>query len=590
MCGIIGLIAPENVGPLVVRGLQTLEYRGYDSWGVALLSKSMGTPWRHRRVGNVGKPQTRQWPVSQFGIGHTRWATHGGITVENAHPHVDSTGRFALVHNGIIENYAELKFRLEKQGIRFLSQTDSEVAVELLAYYGRKLELREAVRRMVDATAGLNSFVILDSVTKQIVAAQDGLPLVVGMGDGYRLVSSDALTLVPYTKEIMVMPQASVAILSKDNIQLFSRVDDQELNFVPTNFEWVPHEVDKGEFAHWFMKEIAEQPETLRRFEFAGKPERTQLANMIQKARQVVLLGSGTSAHAAMFGQQLLAPHSKRPPLVLPASEADTELLSSLDNKDLVIALSQSGETADILSIVRPLHARGVPIASLLNRRGSSLEMLSDYVVPLMAGAEIAVLATKSFSAQVAILALVAKQLALGGKERYVNLRAATDSMSESLEKAFQLRLQPVVDMLRKAKYVPVIGRGLGWPAALEIALKLKEGAYVQAEGFAGGELKHGPLALIQPGTPCLVVDCDERKRSDLLSNAAEVRARGGIIIGIGPEEAKVFDLWLPLLQAGPFTALTANTIGQVLTYLLAVQKKINPDRPRNLAKSVTVK
>ena len=595
MCGIFGYVggdrrSGEDAAGIVLRGLKKLEYRGYDSWGIAVAHE--GGVALDKHVGKIGEAVTRL-PRSATGLGHTRWATHGGVTEPNAHPHLDCDGRLALIHNGIVSNYRELRDALRSQH-RFCSETDSEVVAHLLedclartpAGPDRLVAAVMAAFRQLD---GLNAIAVLDVDTGQLAAAKSGSPLVLGWGEEGNFLASDYSALLEHTRRVTFVEDRQAALIGQDGIRLFDVDAGEEIAPAITEVEWEAAATELGGYPDFMTKEIHEQPAVLRRIGAGWGEHARRLAGMLREARDVFAVGCGTASHAALAAQYLLARIGGRRLTFATGSEF-SYLGDFVGEGSLVVAFSQSGETIDVIDSVRAARRRGAQIAALVNVEGSSLWRLADYALPLGAGPERCVLATKSFTAKLAILLMTAYEL-IGEPEAGAALvQDAADEIERLLGDDRRDLIRQIAERIYRREHMFVIGRGPSYPLALEAALKVKEVSYVHAEGFAGGELKHGVIALIEPGTPCLVLaPCDETY-ADVMSGAMQLKARGGMIIGVSPEPHEAFDAHIPVADLGPATAIVNAAPAQLLGYYLALLRGHDPDKPRNLAKSVTVK
>ena len=589
MCGVFGYVGTEaEIGPDLLRALRTLEYRGYDSWGVAIAD---GDAIRvEKRTGRITSFELGL-PPSDIGFGHTRWATHGGVTDLNAHPHLDCTGHLAVIHNGIVENHRELRDELTGRGHRFRSETDSEVVAHLLEErIGAGVGLVLAVREVFGRLTGLNAIVAMDVSNRELVATKSVSPLVAGLGDGATVIASDAIALMPHAGRLLYLEDGQLLRIGKDGLALYDRATLSPLPVNLADIDWTAVNTDLGPHPHYMAKEMAEQPDVLLRLARDGRDQIARLAEHAKAARRVVLTGCGTAANAALSGRYLLGDVAGLPVEVVPASEFRF-LAGPVDADTLVVALSQSGETADVMEAMLAARGRGATLAALVNAPRSSLDRLVDLRVHLNAGPEQCVLATKSYTAMLAAQLLLAHAI-VGDYDRGVeSVAAAAAGIAEQLAEAPVARMRAIGRRVAEQDHMFVIGRGPAYSAALEAALKIKEVSYVHAEGFAGGELKHGVIALVEPGTPCLVFAPSDDTRADILSGAAELGSRGGWVIGVGSEPDPVFDDFLPVPDVGATAAsIVGALVPQMIGYHAALARGNDPDRPRNLAKSVTVK
>jgi glutamine---fructose-6-phosphate transaminase (isomerizing) len=587
MCGIFGYVGKQNkAADLVLEGLKLLEYRGYDSWGIVVKQGKKLTYEKH--VGKIGDAKVNL-PQSVLGIGHTRWATHGGVTEKNAHPHLDCTKTIAVVHNGIVENFQELKQELIKKGHKFISETDTEVIPHLVEENLKHEGFSSSVRDSFDALKGLNAVVIANAVSKEIVAAKTGSPLICGIGEQELFVASDACAIIKHTKKVIFLEDNQMVILG-EKLKLISLPDGKEITPKIHELDWKFEETQKGKYKHFLLKEINEQPRVIENVVLNYQEEINNLAKLIDQASGTFMLGCGTASYSALAGTYLFSRVANKHVDFSIGSEFNY-LENYLTSSSLVIPISQSGETIDVVDPVANAKKRGSKIAAIVNVLGSTLYRQADYKILLGAGQEKAVVGTKSFIAMVAILLLTAYSLA-GKMEQGKNLlKKAAENVKEILKKQFEQNLQEVAQQLKNKEHIYVIGRGLSYATALEATLKIKETACIHAEGFAGGELKHGVIALIEKGTPCIAFAPNDETYDDIVSNAQEIKARGGFIIGIGPKNNNVFDRFLKTADSGDATIISQVVISQLLAYYLALKRGIkDPDKPRNLAKSVTVK
>ena len=586
MCSIIGLASFTEASSLVVKGLRRMEYRGYDSAGVAtfdgqsiVVRKGVG------KVGEVNSFLGLDSLSGQVAIGHTRWATHGGVTDSNAHPHVSSSGRVAIVHNGIIDNYESLKKSLEQEGYSFKSETDSEVIANLLdKNYRENGNVREAIRRTVIRLKGKFAVAaIFDEGTLAGIRSHE--PLILGLSKEGLFVASDVLGFANQTDRVIYLDNEEFAIIKDGAVGLYDflgRPIAHQVTTVAREFG----EADKGEYVHYTLKEIFEQPSTVLRNGTAAVAELDALARMLKNAKRVYVTGCGTSYHAGLLGVRLLFEFASIAATPIISSEARF-FPAQYGEGTVMLAISQSGETADVLEAVESATAKGASIVSLVNSTRSSLARASRLVVPLCCGPEVGVAATKSYTAEVATLYRLVERL-LGDKFSF-NMQGVPGSMSEALET--QSRVQLIARKMRRASDVYVLGAGLHYYSALEASLKLKELAYIHAEAIPGGELKHGPLALIDRSSYVIMINPDDETYEDTFAWTHEVKSRGAKIIGLSNRPCDMYDYWVPLptVSASLYPLVEIAPL-QLLAYHLALERNADPDFPRNLAKSVTVK
>jgi glutamine---fructose-6-phosphate transaminase (isomerizing) len=587
MCGIFGFVAthPRDAAD-VLDGLRFLEYRGYDSWGIAVAREGKVTS--EKAIGPIAEADVTL-PPATAALGHTRWATHGAVTAANAHPHVDCSGRFALIHNGIVENYRNLGQQLRRPH-RFRSQTDTEVLVHLIEESLEDSEdLLEALRRVIRRVEGLSAVAVLDGQTGQIAVAKNGSPLALGWCRDAWFLASDPMALLDHTREVAFLEDGQSAVLDAQGIRVHDLRTGTVLQPEIRTISWDSRRAGLNGYSHFMLKEIHEQPRMLREIAEHKGRHASALADMIRAAKEVYLVGCGTAHHAAMSGRYLLAQTARRASTAAVASEMSV-IAPFLGPDSLVIALSQSGETIDVLEAVRLARDRGARVAAIVNAEGSSLDRFSDLSVLLGAGPERCVLATKSYTAMVAVMQLTAEALAGSLASGLEAVREASRRVEALLDReSLDCAIRATASRIADHQHLFVLGRHRCYPLALEIALKVKEVSYMHAEGFAAGELKHGVIALITNGTPCLVLAPDDNFRREALAAAAEVRARGALTIGLSAMQEAEFDQTLPVsgTESAPYEIAAAS---QLLAYELAVLRGCDPDRPRNLAKSVTVK
>jgi glucosamine--fructose-6-phosphate aminotransferase (isomerizing) len=602
MCGIFGYVGERAEAPqLVLAGLKKLEYRGYDSWGIAAQDALDDAPCLRfeKHVGKIGQATT-SLPDAQVALGHTRWATHGGVTDANAHPHLDCAGRLAVIHNGIVENHAELRHGLQAAGHSFTSQTDTEVVAHLLedelgsttAAANSCEALIEALMSVFRRLQGLSAVGVLDPHSQCIAAVKNGSPLVLGWGEDGNFLASDSSALLEHTRRLTFLEDGQAALVTRTGMTVFDAASGRRLAD-PRVWDITWHEeadtLEGSGFSHYMAKEIAEQPAVLRRLAAEHAEDARTLADEIVRASTVHFVGCGSAAHAARCGEYLFSRLASRQANCVVGSEFGY-LADFLNDRSLVVGFSQSGETIDLLDSVKSAQKRGARLAALVNVEGSSLYRLVDHPLLLSAGPERCVLATKSFTAKLGIM-LLAAYAARGELEQgQALLRAAADEIQSYLSDGRVEQIKQLADRVAASEHLYIIGRGPSYPMALEAALKIKEVSYIHAEGFAGGELKHGVIALIEEGTPCIVLAPNDETFSSIVSGAEEIKARGGHIIGISPCASEVWDEHIRVADVGEAASIVNAIPPQVLAYELAMRRGLDPDKPRNLAKSVTVK
>ena len=589
MCGIFGYVGREtDLGEKVLRALKLLEYRGYDSWGVGVAVDGMIEV--QKQPGKIASAVV-DFPAADIGFGHTRWATHGGVTQTNAHPHLGESGKLAVIHNGIVENFRELRNGLEAEGRSFRSETDTEVVAHLIE---RELAQGEedflaAFQRVFKQLDGLSAVIALDLGSRSLVAAKNVSPLVVGRGASGVTIASDALALHGHAEEIMYLEDDQLVRLDRNGVEVFNRSTLGKIDG-----DWVPLEVEErdvslGAHPHYMSKEMHEQPTVIERLAIDGEADIKLLAKAIDESFGTFLVGCGTASYAALTGSYLFSRIASRHINFTVGSEFKYHE-HFLTPKSLVVALSQSGETADVIESMLAARNRGARLGALVNVPRSTLDRMVDVRIPLRAGPEQCVLSTKAYTAKVAALLLAAHALRGTFDEGRQQILDAADGLRSMLTDEWVHRVREVARSVYTTDHLFVIGRGLSYPTALEAALKIKEVSYIHAEGFAGGELKHGVIALVAPGTPCVVYAPNDETRADILSGAMELKSRGGYIIGVGPANDPVFDVHLPVPDVGDAAPIVNALPAQMLGYHAALLRGNDPDKPRNLAKSVTVK
>lgn len=587
MCGIFGYVGKkQNAAEIVFEGLKTLEYRGYDSWGIAVREGKKITIEKH--VGKIGNAKVHL-PKSTIGIGHTRWATHGGVTVVNAHPHLDCTKTIAVLHNGIIENYAEIKDELIKRGHKFISETDTEIVPHLIEDYLKKEGFASAFRDAFNRLKGFNAFVAAYAPSKEIIAAKTGSPLVVGIGANELFIASDAAGIVRHTKKVIFLEDNQMVVLG-DKAKLLRLPQGKEIKPVIKTLDWDFEIADRGKYDHFLIKEINDQRISIA--DAATQNEKTlfTFAKLIEKSFGTYLVGCGTAAHACRMGTYIFSIIAKKHVNFCVGSEF-SYFEHFLTPKSLLIVASQSGETADLIDALTAARRHKSKITSIVNVVGSTIYRESDLVLPLRAGLEKAVLSTKAFTSKIAIFYLLAFILAGKYKEGRKLLLKTSSSVGKLLDnKSFIDQIKKIANDIYTFHDIYILGRGLSFPIALEAAHKIKEASYIHAEGFAGGEPKHCEISLISKGTPTIVFVPNDETKAAIVSNAMEFKARGAYIIGISPQNQIVFDEWIKVPDLGVTSPLINIIPAQLLAYYLALKKGNDPDKPRNLAKSVTVK
>lgn len=589
MCGIVGIVSHTNGKDILINGLKRLEYRGYDSAGIFLADKKE----LYKAVGPLVNLE-KKVPENTFGtlgVGHTRWATHGKATENNAHPHTSQSGRFVLVHNGVLENYLELKETYLKNDT-FYGETDSEVAVHLVEHFANTgLDTFQAFKKALEVIEGSYAFVLIDNENPDtLYAAKNKSPMLVGLLENGNAVASDAIALLDQTQTFLEVHDLEMAVLTKDTVQLFD-LSGNEINRASFETELDENDLSKGAYPYYMLKEIDEQPTVIRKITndyLLEKKYITQdLLTVIQQSDHVYFVACGTSWHASRIGARYFEEMVKKPAEALLASEVGYRM-PLLSENPLFIFLSQSGETADSRQVLVKVKELGYQTLTLTNVPGSTLARESDYFLPLLAGPEIAVASTKAYTAQVAVLACLAHLTANSSLDLVKELSLVATGMESLIsekEKISSLALNYLSE--RNAFY---IGRYLDYEISLEAALKLKEISYIQAEGFAAGELKHGTIALIENNTPVIAIMTDPVTASLTRGSIEEVKSRGANVLSIVSEELAKEGDQLLLPHVHPLlTPLVGIIPAQLLSYYATLQRGLDVDKPRNLAKSVTV-
>ncbi len=588
MCGVFGCIgSASDAASATVTALKTLEYRGYDSWGVALATGDGVIV--EKRAGRIGGSP---WalPAATVALGHTRWATHGGVTAVNAHPHLDCSGRIVVVHNGIVENHAALRAELRQVGHQFQSETDSEVIAHLVEEeIAVDPSFARAVASAFQRLEGYNAIVVLDSLERCFAAAKRVSPLVIGLGDEKTTIASDAIALGIHADRLIYLEDDQLATIDAHGVDLFDIESLLPLESVETVATATPSEIALGGYPDFMSKEIAEQPKALRRLLLEASKEIQQLARLIAESPQTMFLGCGTAANAALAATYIFSDVCGLDVAAMPASEFRYRA-AALRPDTLLVALSQSGETIDLIEAMRAARTCGAGLTAILNVANSSLDRMVPTRVLLRAGPEQCVLSTKAYTTKLATLLLTAHAIAGTWDCGVAAVLKAADAVESLLHGPVPGQLRALATSFSGVEHLFVIGRGVHFASSLEAALKIKEVSYIHAEGFAGGELKHGVIALVSEGTPCLVFAPADGTRADILSGAAELSSRGGRIIGVGAESDSVFDEFVQIPDGGVASPIVEAIPGQLLGYFAALAKGNDPDRPRNLAKSVTVK
>ena len=607
MCGIVGYIGDKDIVPILMDGLKRLEYRGYDSAGIAciensniILQKTAG------KINALSALLKHKKISSNLGIGHTRWATHGEPTDINAHPHLDCTGKIAVVHNGIIENFSSLKTFLKEKGHKFITETDTEVLAHLIEehYNGDLLEAVRAALTQVDGTYGIG-VICLDNPDR-IVAARLGSPLIIGRGEGENFLASDVAAILRYTNQVVYLEDRELAEITKDSFTI-SKIDKTVVSHEIKDISWSLDMIEKSGYPHFMLKEIYEQPTTLRnairgRLSFEDGTTRLNGLNLqykeLAKIKKIIITACGTSAHASLIGKYLIEEYARIPVEIEYASEFRYRN-PIIESGTVLFVISQSGETADTLAALREAKRKGATCLGICNVVGSTITRETDGGVYIHAGPEIGVASTKAFTSQIMVLSLITillsrmRHMSLQkGMELIKAIQDVPDQVSHVLKTNDEAKR--ISEKYHRKNNFLYLGRGLNYPVALEGALKLKEISYIHAEGYPAAEMKHGPIALIDDNMPVVVLAPKDSVYNKVLSNIQEIKARRGNVIAIATEGdteiksivndviyiPKVNDFVLPLISIIPL---------QLIAYHMAVLRGCDVDQPRNLAKSVTV-
>ena len=611
MCGIVGYIGPKDAYPIVIKGLKRLEYRGYDSAGVALMNSGIKNYKKQGKVSDLENFVATSDKTGNIGIGHTRWATHGEPNDVNAHPHFSNSGKLVLIHNGIIENYDVIKHALQKRGYTFESETDTEVLVNLIEeiQIKEKVDLAEAVRKALNQVHGAYAIVVMSTEEPtRLVAARKSSPLVIGVGENEYFLASDATPIIEYTKNVIYLNDEEIAVIEPGKeMQLFTIKKENKTPYIQ-ELELNLEEIEKGGYEHFMLKEIYEQPRSIED-SLRGRLRLSEgivqvggildYQDKIANADRIIMVACGTSWHAGLVGEYLFEDLARIPVEVEYASEFRYRN-PIISEKDVVIAISQSGETADTLAAIQLAKEKGATIIGVCNVVGSSISRATHAGSYTHAGPEIGVASTKAFTAQITVLTLMA--LMIGRKRgalttsRFHHLINELALIPQKVERVLETN-EKVLELSHKfkdARNFLYLGRGYSFPVALEGALKLKEISYIHAEGYPAAEMKHGPIALIDEEMPVVVIATKGASYEKVVSNIQEVKARKGVVIGIvteGDTQVKEMadytieipetdDILVPFISSIPL---------QLLSYHIAVLRECNVDQPRNLAKSVTV-
>ena len=609
MCGIVGYIGENKAHQVIINGLKRLEYRGYDSAGIAVQQDGLAVLKQKGKVGELEDLLSHKNLEGRLGIGHTRWATHGFPNDVNAHPHVSADNGFALVHNGIIENYQALRERLQKRGFQFKSQTDTEALVHLIDDVMKTtgLPLERAVRQALTQVVGTYGIAIVSGDDEDLlIAARKGSPLILGVGEGEYIISSDASALVEHTRRVVYLNDGELVVVRREGFEVRS-IDDVTLQKEIHELEWDLEEIEKQGYPHFMLKEIIEQPNSIAncmRGRLSPDTNTIKLGGLedvmdtLKDAKRIIICACGTSWHAGLVGEYLIEDLARIPVEVEYASEFRYRK-PILNEGDVVFAISQSGETADTLAAVHEAKRQGIPVFGVCNAVGSTIARETDAGVYLHAGPEIGVASTKAFTAQVVVLAMIALKIAEGRTLTEAQVAVHMQELTQIPEKVEQVLalnddIKSMSEVFRYATNCLYLGRGYNFPVALEGALKLKEISYIHAEGYPAAEMKHGPIALIDRQMTVIFIALKDSTYEKIVTNIEEVVARHGVVIAITEEDNTELDELCEYVIRIPSTKeflspLLSVIPLQLLAYHIAVLRGCDVDQPRNLAKSVTV-
>lgn len=591
MCGIFGYIGKKHdASKVIFEGLKRLEYRGYDSWGIAVLAS--GKISTSKKVGAIGEVrEISKLPAASVGIGHTRWATHGGVVVKNAHPHTSTAGNFVVAQNGIVENFEELKKSLIKKKYMFETGTDTEVIVRLIEDKNKRVkDFSDAVRLAFKELGGRNTIIVLDD-GGEIITCRNGSPLLVGTNSQNEIFfSSDTLSFANLATKMVVVENGQMVISKGAKVELFKIGDGSRVKAKWEKVDVKSDKVGKGDYEHFMIKEINEAPQVIEDLTHQPKKILFELASHIKKARNVYTIGSGTTGIAAAQIAYFLRHFAKVNAISLVGADS-YECYDLFGKGDLLIAPSQSGETADVLEVIEIAKKRGVKIASNVNMPGSMLTKLSDFRFMTMAGPEICVVSTKVFVAHIAWGYLLSKTVAQKYDDGIKNLGSLGKTFKKYLADSQNIKsIKELVKFLLQEDHIFLLGKAQNFQIIREGMVKLIETSYKHAHAMPAGDLKHYAITLMEKGVPVIVAVNDDQVKNDVLNAVSQVRARGAFVIGISPNNNPEFDFWLKVPDVGEVSSVMNVIPLQLLAYYMAVDLGHNVDRPRNIAKSVTVK
>tara|TARA_Y100000034_G_scaffold135381_1_gene207093 strand:+ start:1285 stop:3039 length:1755 start_codon:yes stop_codon:yes gene_type:complete len=584
MCGIVGFSSRTEEIEIsdVVQMIKSLDYRGYDSWGLSSINNSKLQTQKFvgkiNTEGHIGQSKTI--------IGHTRWATHGNVTKDNSHPHSSNDGKIALVHNGIIENHNELRKKLKVAGFKFYSQTDTEIIPNLIQFHLEKTNnIRKAFQNTLKELKGTYAIAFIHQDINNIFFARRDSPLVIGVMENAYIVSSDVTSFIEKTKKVIYLEDGDYGIIN-EKLEIYNLNSDERVHRKISEIDWDINKAKKGDFQHFMLKEISEQVDTVKQSIIQEPAIINKTVDKIKNS-DFYIVACGSSYNAAKAAEIEFLKNGSMPRIIQAHEFAHYEKF--LSKNSTVLAISQSGETLDLITAVKLAKKRNAHITAIVNVQGSSLTRLSDSNIFMNVGPEICVLSTKSYTAQVAILMMIASCLKNSFEETKSELEEIIRNIYYLTSESSRQYTRELSQILRYSNHIFTIGRDRDYATAMEAALKIKEVSYIHAEGFAGGEIKHGPIAMIEHGSPSIVF-VSNKNNNDILSNAEELKSRGAFIIGVSEKHHEVFDFWIKVIGPDKFSPILRIIPIQALAYYLAVLKGLDPDKPRNLAKSVTVK
>ena len=589
MCGIFGYMGSSNAPDIIHQGLKRLEYRGYDSWGISTIEN--GKIKTTKDVGHLPEKSPIESKSISTGVGHTRWATHGGVTITNAHPHYSTDNSFVIAQNGIVENYTELKKSLENLGYVFKTQVDTEVIVKLVEHERKSSKtLRDALVKAFKQLDGRNTVIVLDSKQDQILAIRNGSPLILGTKEKDVYLASDPLAFNQYSQNIVEINNGELIEIKDNKYKIYDIYSEKYINRKPREEKQLDIEINKGDYDHYMIKEIVEQKGTILKSTNYSQKELKPLVDRLKKSKSIYTIGAGTAGYSADQIAYYLRKIANLNAISIKSYETES-YLNLIDKNDTVIAVSQSGETADTLEAIEILKKQGVYISSIINMPGSTLSRLSDSFFMSNAGSEICVASTKVFTSQISFGYLLSKTVIGQYKEAKKEIYLLSTNLEDFFNNKTFKQIEKITKVLKDKEHFFILGKGQNFHIAQEGALKIKEISYKHFEGFAAGELKHGVIALIEKGTPVISIISNDSNVRDLISATQEVKARGAITIGIGDkQDENCFDYFITVADSNELKSISNVIPFQLISYYLAKELGNNIDKPRNLAKSVTVK